>query len=201
MLSDVGYGSILAVLAAWLLFFGRFSYAAKNGILLLFLSGVGAILGGIITGGYFGIIAEQAPSFLLSAQYIAGIEGAMPFRGQLLNPMFGSGPIIFLGIAMALGVVQLLFGVLLDFYNKLKNKNYIDAFCDPLAWFFFLLVLILFSLSGFIGLPKEILQNLSILGAVILILTQGRHQKNWLLKRSEERRVGKECRSRWSPYH
>ena len=34
-------------------------------------------------------------------------------------------------------------------------------------------------------------------------------QKNWALKklleledsRSEERRVGKECRSRWSPYH
>ena len=23
----------------------------------------------------------------------------------------------------------------------------------------------------------------------------------WLLCRSEERRVGKECRSRWSPYH
>src|SRR3712207_9587093 len=23
----------------------------------------------------------------------------------------------------------------------------------------------------------------------------------WLLARSEERRVGKECRSRWSPYH
>ena len=23
----------------------------------------------------------------------------------------------------------------------------------------------------------------------------------WLLLRSEERRVGKECRSRWSPYH
>ena len=24
---------------------------------------------------------------------------------------------------------------------------------------------------------------------------------SWLLMRSEERRVGKECRSRWSPYH
>ena len=23
----------------------------------------------------------------------------------------------------------------------------------------------------------------------------------WILLRSEERRVGKECRSRWSPYH
>ena len=25
--------------------------------------------------------------------------------------------------------------------------------------------------------------------------------KHYLYKRSEERRVGKECRSRWSPYH
>ncbi len=25
--------------------------------------------------------------------------------------------------------------------------------------------------------------------------------KTWHLERSEERRVGKECRSRWSPYH
>ena len=25
--------------------------------------------------------------------------------------------------------------------------------------------------------------------------------KEWVSSRSEERRVGKECRSRWSPYH
>ena len=25
--------------------------------------------------------------------------------------------------------------------------------------------------------------------------------KTWTARRSEERRVGKECRSRWSPYH
>ena len=30
-----------------------------------------------------------------------------------------------------------------------------------------------------------------------------RHDFKWVegLRRSEERRVGKECRSRWSPYH
>ena len=28
-----------------------------------------------------------------------------------------------------------------------------------------------------------------------------REQANWTASRSEERRVGKECRSRWSPYH
>ena len=26
-------------------------------------------------------------------------------------------------------------------------------------------------------------------------------EEEWFLTRSEERRVGKECRSRWSPYH
>ena len=26
-------------------------------------------------------------------------------------------------------------------------------------------------------------------------------EDDWRLNRSEERRVGKECRSRWSPYH
>ena len=30
----------------------------------------------------------------------------------------------------------------------------------------------------------------------VLVITQ-----DYEIKRSEERRVGKECRSRWSPYH
>src|SRR2546430_3613697 len=36
-----------------------------------------------------------------------------------------------------------------------------------------------------------------------LVLTAGRHdaELGYQLLRSEERRVGKECRSRWSPYH
>ena len=38
-----------------------------------------------------------------------------------------------------------------------------------------------------ISLINEILSKLSIIGI--------------LINRSEERRVGKECRSRWSPYH
>src|SRR2546422_8071392 len=39
--------------------------------------------------------------------------------------------------------------------------------------------------------------------AVQMVLTQLREpqQLDELGKRSEERRVGKECRSRWSPYH
>ena len=31
--------------------------------------------------------------------------------------------------------------------------------------------------------------------------TRAKNAGNIIMKRSEERRVGKECRSRWSPYH
>jgi len=34
-------------------------------------------------------------------------------------------------------------------------------------------------------------------GGVTLVVFKG----GWIIGRSEERRVGKECRSRWSPYH
>ena len=35
----------------------------------------------------------------------------------------------------------------------------------------------------------------------VLIDLGGKNENDGLLLRSEERRVGKECRSRWSPYH
>src|SRR2546422_9070725 len=34
-----------------------------------------------------------------------------------------------------------------------------------------------------------------------LLMNQWCNIVRWELRRSEERRVGKECRSRWSPYH
>ena len=33
---------------------------------------------------------------------------------------------------------------------------------------------------------------------LVCVVQEARKRKGW---RSEERRVGKECRSRWSPYH
>ena len=38
-------------------------------------------------------------------------------------------------------------------------------------------------------------------GEILSILGENGSGKTTLMNRSEERRVGKECRSRWSPYH
>ena len=72
------------------------------------------------------------------------------------------------------------------------------------------------------GIPLDSFENsvlLSILGECALALENIKNAKEkeeaavlaqneqlranllWAISRSEERRVGKECRSRWSPYH
>ena len=48
-------------------------------------------------------------------------------------------------------------------------------------------------LTGYLGSGKTTLVN--------HILSNKRGIKFAVIVRSEERRVGKECRSRWSPYH
>ena len=55
--------------------------------------------------------------------------------------------------------------------------------------------------SRLIGADKGgTLQALKAIRAELLDPTIATHHGR-LVKRSEERRVGKECRSRWSPYH
>jgi len=49
--------------------------------------------------------------------------------------------------------------------------------------------------GGAVKLPVEAPGRITLLDHVELLAHTG------LMKRSEERRVGKECRSRWSPYH
>ena len=55
----------------------------------------------------------------------------------------------------------------------------------------------IFTLMDFIYMPLS-----AALGVVFMEITFGIYMLSPLvLTRSEERRVGKECRSRWSPYH
>src|SRR3712207_9030659 len=49
-----------------------------------------------------------------------------------------------------------------------------------------------------LDIATEELSHLEVIGSIVAMLNKGVKGK---LARSEERRVGKECRSRWSPYH
>jgi V/A-type H+-transporting ATPase subunit I len=84
---------------------------------------------------------------------------------------------------MALGMIQLMTGVFLDFYRQLKNGDYVDAICDPLAWFVMLLTIVLWLVAGFVGFMDQSVFLIAVyVAAGILVMTQGRKQKIWLLK-------------------
>ena len=57
--------------------------------------------------------------------------------------------------------------------------------------------LYLAKIYSFEGNKKEEQKNID----TVLLLDPRNEEANYMLMRSEERRVGKECRSRWSPYH
>ena len=55
--------------------------------------------------------------------------------------------------------------------------------------------------DGQYGMQKGLAPLLSTLAPGTLRIDAEEGGSSWYLIRSEERRVGKECRSRWSPYH
>ena len=57
------------------------------------------------------------------------------------------------------------------------------------------------TVEGEIALRKELEHLLKVVRPRIIEAIATAREHGDLKERSEERRVGKECRSRWSPYH
>jgi len=160
------------------LLFGKYSREARSTIWMIFMLGMSAFAGGVLLGGHFGMTAEQAPAFLT----MLNDAGEIVFRGQILDPMKGTGAMSFLIFTFAVGIFQLLVGLVMQFVQNVHNKNYIAAFADSAAWFYFLVMLICFALADQFGLDKALFTKLAISGAGILVLTQGRSKKNIFAK-------------------
>ncbi|MFC1647730.1 V-type ATP synthase subunit I [Patescibacteria group bacterium] len=180
-LTDAGYGILLFVMCFLALKFLKFGEGAEKLIRLLMFGGIVTFIAGILFGGWFGMTPDQAPGFLT---YMSE-EGELAFRWQIINPTKGSGPLTFLILAAILGYVQVLFGVLIDGYWKIKHGKIADAIMDSFLWFYFLVIMGLFGLSKggiFLADYSGIITYLVYAGVIALVLTQGRKQKNIVLK-------------------
>ena len=76
-----------------------------------------------------------------------------------------------------------------EFYRKVFND-----YKEPLFWIH-LNMDYPFNLKGILYFPKVNTEYDNLEGVIKL------YNNQVFIARSEERRVGKECRSRWSPYH
>lgn len=143
-LTDAGYGLVLMVL---MYFFMRRSKVKPHRLLYILLwGGFITIFAGAITGGWFGDAIDRFP--VLS--FLGGLKKFMVF-----DPM--RNPIIFLAIALALGFIQICYGLGIKVYRLIRNGMLLDAICDPLAQLMIMCGLPLFVLVVMKLLPGFLL--------------------------------------------
>ena len=94
---------------------------------------------------------------------------------QILDPM--NDPMTFLAISLALGFLQLIFGLLVGMADSLRRKDYMGAFADKGGWILFLVGLVFFGGTSSGILPSSLSgfsKVVAAAGALVLVATQGR---------------------------
>lgn len=164
MLSDGGYGVILAIIAGFVLWKFKLEDGTRKFMKLIFYCGISTIFWGLMFGGWFGIEAL--------AKY-----------GVWLNPI--EEPELFLSWSLLFGVIHMYAGFALKAANLIRDKKYLDALLDVgFVYIFytgFILVLLPYvpKIDTIAAAP---LVDAGIyvfaIGAVLMLLTQGRSRKN-----------------------
>lgn len=144
---------------------------------------------GILFGGYFGdAIDVVARTFFGVSVPEGGLVKALWFV-----PL--NDPMRMLIYSMAFGLVHLFTGLGIKGYMLLKDKKYLDFFCDIVLWYVFLIGLLLLLIPSNIFASIAQLDTgvfppavagtgkvLAIVGVVGLVLMSGRSSKNVVLR-------------------
>lgn len=174
-LTDAAYGIILSILSVYLYRNLSIERHRKRLLRLLFICGLFTVIAGIITGGWFGNVSE-------AFGFLSFLE---PIRKRfiLFDPL--KDPIIFLGISLALGFIQIIFGLFIKMLLNIKRGQYKEAIFDQLFWILFLLSIVFTAGTLAVESLKPAYRFSSyftIVMAIALVATQGRHQKSIPLK-------------------
>ncbi len=142
--TDAGYGIVLIALLAWMF---KKLQGDKKAVVMMLICSVMIIVAGMITGGWF---ADAIPTLLPQAEGLNAVRQRM----MLFDPM--DNPMVFIGIALALGYIQVLFGLGIGVVNHLLHKDYAAAVFEKLTWIILLNCLILYGLGASQMLPAAL---------------------------------------------
>jgi V/A-type H+-transporting ATPase subunit I len=165
-LGDAGYGVVMLIAAVLL---ARKLQGDKKLVRMLAICSVFAILVGVLTGSWFGdAVTKFAPSL-------------DPLREKIMwfDPL--KKPLMMFGIAMGLGYIHLMTGLLIAFVHNLKVRDYMAAFFEQLTWLVMLNSIVIFGFSKAGVLPAGLgtfCSRLAIVPAILLVLLSSR-QGGW----------------------
>ncbi len=185
MLSDAAYGAIVSIACGVLILkFPRMSESMKKSIQIFFWCGLSTLFWGVMFGGYFGDVINVVSRTFFGHE--VGIKAV--WFVPLENPMR------LLIYSMVFGLIHLFTGLGIKGYMCIRDKKYLDFFCDVVLWYVFLIGLILLLIPTdifasiaqvqitFPPIVNAIAKWASILGAVGIVLMSGRANKNFGLR-------------------
>ncbi|HOP86527.1 MAG TPA: V-type ATP synthase subunit I [Syntrophorhabdaceae bacterium] len=170
--SDVCYGIMLTLMGAYLSKKTRLYRGVNNLSRMLFYGGISSIIFGALTGSWFGDLYK--PEYLGEGNILYMLQQ----KFVIIDPM--AKTIIALIIALGLGVLNQFFGITLKMYGLYRKRDFIGVISDGLCWIITLTGILIMAGQVFTDLPKSIFNTgifLFIIGAIGLILTQGREIK------------------------
>ncbi len=170
-LTDAGYGLVLTALSLVILKILKLPKSSQKLLKILLAGGILTVIAGALTGGWFGILIDKIGIDWLK-NLLVGI--------RLIDPV--AEPIKMLLFCLGLGIIQVIFGIFVSFYWKIKNRNLKDAFLGEALWLYFIFSLLFWTATktGLIEFSQA--KYLVWTGILALILTQGRNAKNPILK-------------------
>ena len=168
MYADLGYGLVLIALSLVLLKKGHFKGMMDQMVRLVFMCGVSTAIMGFAFGGFFGDVLT-----VIWRDFLGVAPEAFPAwltwfnSGPLFNPM--NDPMRMMVFALVLGAVHLITGMIVHIYMAVRDGEALDGILDVVPWW------VLFAGFGVGAMGKG--WTLALIGALSLVLTQGRHKK------------------------
>ena len=156
MVSDAGYGIMMALLVPLLIKVMKPGKAAKKLFWVIGIGGLFTIFWGFIYNTWFGF---------------------SPMANPIMDPI--NRPMEVMILCIALGAVHLLVGLGMAAYLHIRRKEYLDVLYDQLSW------LMVLAGIGMLAVPNlaHIGQYLALAGVLIILLFAGRNKTKNPFKR------------------
>jgi V/A-type H+-transporting ATPase subunit I len=133
-ITDAGYGIVLVILSLLLM---KYLHAGRKILWLAFIGGLTTILMGAITGGWFGLNDSTIPGWL-------SFVGAFRRKLMQFDPL--EDPMTMFGLALALGIIQVTFGVFVKMIDNIRHGDIMAGIFDQLTWIVLLWSAVLYGL-------------------------------------------------------
>ena len=176
-LSDAGYGLIIAALSYFSLSKFKFEGTVKKFFELFFLGGLSTFIMGAIMGSWMGDTLNYLPKNILF------IKTFLIDTISLLDPIKNPMPLLL--ISLSLGVIQIYTGIIIKFIANVKENKIKTGLMDQGSWLLLISGLLLFILANSVGSLaglKIITKYIIWAGLLSVVITQGRSNKNIILK-------------------